>query len=421
MVNDVLTRYNLIIFFFVLYIIPLLSFGRGMPPGKYDCSGRVVQKANGEFAVFWGRACYIFPNKLQGQLQPYLGKFVKVEHTRISDDENVISSIEGSVIGRIDKISVLANAPDTLPVAVVAKPAKKEFGHDEPISVFVSITNQSDSKQNIHLGSSHTVLCQDYDEKLLLESEGHYYDRSPYGLPEASVIRTLEPGQKLEFTVTSQQMANPGTYQLLYSLSVGPHILGSQSDIIEVFVRQPKDKQDLAESLKRWLNIATVGQRINIAEQLISMGDSSGIKEVLRLLDAGEYSIESRYCNDNAFRFAWKYGGKDGETVMLSLIKREKAQSYVLRMVENVYLSPNRIELLQQLLKCVSPIHGSFSGWTGPRVCDVAAAWLMGYTDGKMKFPENGTKIERDNAVASVVKILKDNPTFFRVLSVVGE
>ncbi|MFH1226406.1 MAG: hypothetical protein V1701_00705 [Planctomycetota bacterium] len=406
--------HNLILLSFVLCIIPSLSLGRSQPPGKYDCSGRVVQKANGEFAIFFGRGCYTFPRKLQGQLQPYVGKFVKVEYTQINgDDEEKIPFMvgRGVTIGRIDKISVLSDTPAALPVMVVAKPAKKEFGHDEPILVFVSITNQSDSKQNIHLGSSYTVLCQDYCEKLVLESEDHYYDECPYGLPKASVIRTLEPGQKLEFTVTSQWMANPGTYQLLYSPSVGPRVLGSQSDIAEVIVRQPKNEREWKKSLKMWLSIATVGQRIDIAEQLLNLGDSSGIKEVLRLLAAEEYS-KPHYCKDSAFRFAWQYGGKEGEIRMLTLIKYPKSQDCVLRMIESVYLSPNRIELLQDLLTCVNSTQVD-----EPRVCDITAAWLIGYTDGKMEFPKNGTEIEKDSTIASVVKILKNNPTFFRVLS----
>lgn len=398
-------------------ILGSLSTGEGIPPGKYDCSGRVVKRADGELAVFLGSGCRPFPKKLRIQLRPYVGKFVKVEYTRMGEEEAGIYSSVGSVIGRIDNVSVLAESADQLPVVVTAKPTKAVFELAEPVEVRVSITNRSTKQQSMQLGVSHTVLCQDYQGRLVLEPEGHYYDKSPYGLPKGSVLRTLAPGQKLEFTVTSQQMADPGTYQLVYSLSLGPRKLGSQSEIEQVTVGKAGNETEEQEALKKWLSIATVGQRIKIAGQLLRFGDTSGTEEVLRLLEANEYS-KRHYCNGAAFRFAWQHGGKKGEVVMLGLIERQTKQDRVLRMIEGIHLSSNRIQLLQELLSCAQPTGRDMSGWIdGPRICDVTAAWLMGYTNGRMEFPGEGSRRERDEAVASVKKVLKQNPSFFHVLS----
>lgn len=407
---------NLMLALLIACILGSPCMAETLPPGKYDCWGRVVKRADGALAVFWGRGCHRFPKKLHIQLRPHVGKFVKVEYTRIREEAGILSAV-GSSIGQIDKVSVLADAAAQLPVVVTAKPTKTVFKLAEPVKVRVTITNQSAKKQSIQLGVSHAVLCQDYQQRLVLEPDGHYYDKSPYGLPKGSVLRILAPGQKLEFTVTSQVMADPGTYQLLYSLSVGLTKLRSQSEIEQVTVGKAGNKTEEQESLKKWLSIATVGQRIKIAGQLLRFGDTSGTEEVLRLLKANEYS-KAHYCNGAAFRFAWQHGGKKGEAVMLALIKRQTKQDYALRMIETIHLSPNRLQLLQELLTSTKSTHRDISGWIDePRICDITAAWLMGYTKGKMKFPRKGSRGERDQAVASVKKTLKQNPSFFHVLS----
>ncbi len=386
------------------------------PPGKYDCSGRVVTKSNGETAVFWGAGQYQFPQKLQKQLKPYVGKFVRVDYTRISEQEAGIFSFIGSVIGRIDKITELAGSAKDLPVAVVAKPTKREFQHGEPIRVDVTITNHSGAPQHLQLGASHTSLCQDYLGKLVLEPSDHYSSARPYGLPAGPVLRTLQPEKDLRFTVTSKQMARPGNYQLVYCLSIS-NALGSQSEFADIVVSAPKNDAERKRNLRKWLTSATVGQRVQIAEQLLALGDDSGKTEILRMLNADGYS-KPRYCDSEAFRFAWKHCGEEGLTAMMSLIRRQRNQDYALRMIENVYLSPERVELLKQLLACTHQTRRDISGWVDePRVCDIAAAWLMGYTEGKMRFPRSGTEAQRDEAVAIVLKQLEQKPDFFHVLS----
>jgi len=106
-------------------------------------------------------------------LQPYLGKFVKVQYTRIDKEAGVLSMI-GTVIGRIENISVLANTPDELPLVVTARSRKAEYAPDTPIEVSVVITNRSTTDQTLRLGSSYTALCQDYQRKYVLEPDGHY-------------------------------------------------------------------------------------------------------------------------------------------------------------------------------------------------------------------------------------------------------
>lgn len=75
---------------------------------------------------------------------------------------------------------------------VTADPTKTEFEFVEPVGVRVCITSQSTVQQRMQLGVSHTVLCQDYQERFILEPEGHYYDGRPYGLPSGPTLRVLD-------------------------------------------------------------------------------------------------------------------------------------------------------------------------------------------------------------------------------------
>lgn len=408
---------NLRLGLLITCIVGSQTMAETLSPGKDYSSGRVVKKGDNTLAVFWGGGCYEFPKTLQEKLRPYVGKFVNVEYTRISDKESGIFSPDGTSIGSIDKVSVLVDDVDQLPVVVKTQPSKAFFKLAEPVATHVSITNRSTENQDIHLGSAWTRLYQDYEERLVLEPEGHCDDESPYGLPKVQGLRTLAPGQRLEFTVTSQRMAKPGTYQLIYTLSFGAGMLGSQSEVARVTVGKAGNKAEEQQSLKKWLGIADVGQRIELAAELLRFNDTSGTEELLRLLEANEYSKE-HYCNGHAFRFAWQHGGSKGEAVMLELIERQTKQDYALRMIEGIYLTPNRLQLVDELLACAKPTYRDISGWVDrPRICDITAAWLMGYTNGSMKFPEGASEDQRDQAVASVKRVLKQNPSVFNVFS----
>ncbi len=225
-------------------------------------------------------------------------------------------------------------------------------------------------------------------------------------------MRTLEPGKILEFKVVSQRMVKPGTYQLVYSLAAG-NSLYSQSEFSQIAINKAKDKEQEHEALKKWLYFAAASQCVEIAQDLLRFNDNSGTKEVIRLLEENEYT-KDHFIYDPAFRFVWQNGKKEGESVMLALIKRQTKQEYAQRMIESTYLSSNHISLLEDLLDCTVFMNNSSNK---PRICDITAAWLMGYTQGKLKFPKEGSLEEKDMAVAYVRDILKKNPTFFTILS----
>ena len=52
-----------------------------------------------------------------------------------------------------------------------------------------------------------------------------------------------------------------------------------------------------------------------------------------------------------------------------------------------------------------------------PRICDITAALMMGYSEGKMKFPEAGSLDERNQAVDTVKVALKQTPEMFPILT----
>lgn len=394
-------------------LITASSFAESFPPGKYQCIGRVVKRDNGEILVFnGGTPC--FPKKLQEQLKPYVGTFARITYMRVSQEEAGILSPEGSVIGSIENVTVLANNPAELPLQVILEPTKREFDFAEPISATITVKNQSDSTQTLVLRCSRTGLYRNYRQSYILEGDNHYWDKKPYGI---DYVPTLKPGEELQLKLTSVSMADPGDYQMVFILCVERAKLECQSEVVEVKVHKPESEAEEVAGLKAWLRRATKGQRIEIAKRLLKHGEECGTEEVLRLLKAGEYSKEN-YCNSAAFRFAWRHGGEKGKKIMLKLILGEKNQEHVLRMIEDIYLSPRRLDLLEKLLKCKKLTYRGISGWVDkPRVCDITAAWLCGYTDGKLVFPKKGPPAKRDNVVKQVLARLRDEPPFFEVLS----
>ena len=101
----------------------------------------------------------------------------------------------------------------------------------------------------------------------------------------------------------------------------------------------------------------------------------------------------------------------------MELIGKQRGQDKVGRMLPGIRHSPRKVDLLLRLLANKQETMRDISGWVdSPRICDVTAGWLAGYTDGKMVFPESGTLLERDDAVKAVVQSLKADPNAFRVL-----
>ena len=59
------------------------------------------------------------------------------------------------------------------------------------------------------------------------------------------------------------------------------------------------------------------------------------------------------------------------------------------------------------------PTQRNYSGWCKePRIADIAAAWMLGYTE--RRFPQAGDEKERDAAIAMVLAMLEKDPKVFR-------
>ena len=114
----------------------------------------------------------------------------------------------------------------------------------------------------------------------------------------------------------------------------------------------------------------------------------------------------------------WKHAGERGERLLMDLLKRRIRQGGALGIIEEVYRSDRAIALLQIMLADRRETARDFSGWCErPRICDVTASWLCGYTDRTMTFPKAGSTQERDRAVAAVIAQLEKDPTLFEVLT----
>lgn len=387
-----------------------------LPPGRYSCQGQVVEQAGGQISVFWGNGCYNFPQKLQAKLKEHLGKFVKVDYIRVSDDQAGVVSLQGSAIGSIEQVTALADSHDKLPVRVDVTPAAKSFTLTTPVGMRVKVTNQSGQRQSLHLYASYGSLCQDYMSKLTLADENHYYDKRPYGNPQLRRLHDLQAGEEISFDIESRRMAEPGTYQLLYVLTLGAGDQRLHSNVVEVEVLPAATAAEKQRALKHWLHRASTGQRVDIASRLVADGDNSAKREVLSLLRPRDHS-QPPYLSSNAYAFAWKHGGEEGEAAMLDLIRAQKRQDRVIRMVEQVQKSPNRVAVLLELLDSKQETYRDIAGWVDhPRVCDIVASWLAGYTHNRIKFPRDGSEQQRDTVVEQVRRQLRESPEFFDVL-----
>lgn len=252
--------------------------------------------------------------------------------------------------------------------------------------------------------------------KLTLADENHYYDKHPYGNPQLRRLHDLQPGEAISFDIQSRRMAQPGTYQLLYVLTLGGRVQCVHSNVVEVTVLPAANAAEKQRALKHWLHRASPGQRVDIASRLVAHGDNSAKREVLSLLRPRDHS-QPPYLSSNAYAFAWQHGGEEGEAAMLDLIRTQERQDRVLRMVEQLQKSPNRVAVLLELLNSRQETNRDIAGWVDrPRVCDIVASWLAGYTHYRIKFPRDGSEQQRDMVVEQVRRQLRERPEFFDVL-----
>ncbi|MFO1436779.1 MAG: hypothetical protein U1F81_00570 [Verrucomicrobiaceae bacterium] len=387
------------------------AISESIPPGVDHVYGRVIKDQAGRVGLFT-RGVFHFPPDQEAKLEGHLGEFVDCEYRRVADQ----MSFSGSRVGPILSIKVIAESPDKLPVTVKVTPSKAAFAVSEPVVCRIELENRSSEIQNLGgMTVASTLLCQSYEEKLRLESDMHYYELDAYKFEASTRPVSLAPGAKVLFKVTASRMAEPGEYQLVHILSVGPRGSSMQSEFarVEIF---PADKWTRHDAVRHWQPVASRDQSINLASELADLGDRRAFDLFLGQLKNGRYTPRG-FCYDRAYELALQKGGEAGEEIMMELIGKQRGQDKVGRMLPGIRHSPRKVDLLLGLLSNKQETMREISGWVdSPRICDVTAGWLTGYTEGKMVFPESGTLLERDDAVKAVVQSLKADPNAFRVL-----
>ena len=188
---------------------------------------------------------------------------------------------------------------------------------------------------------------------------------------------------------------------------------------MHVKVTGPRDG-DRVSVLKSWLKTTALEQRIKIANELAATGDRWAVDEFLKQLKTGMYLGNGFYYQE-AYVFAFKYGGESGEKLMMNLIEHDKFQESADDFVQLAYVSKNRLRLLTDLLSCQHAVEMNLQGWVDhPRICDITADVLMQRTHGKMKFPRKGSEAERDEGIARAQHALKETPQVFEGLKEQG-
>ena len=394
-----------------LLSLQLNSSAESIPPGIYHAYGRVIKDKSGRIGLF-NRGVFHFPTDQDGKLEGHLGQFVDCEHQRLDDP----MGFSGSRVGPIVNVKIVALSPDKLPVTVNITPVKTAFEISEPVVCRVELENRSSETRN--LGSmtvASTLLCQNYEEKLQLESDMHYYELDTYEFEGGKRPTSLSPGEKISFKVSSSRMAEPGVYEAVHLLNLGPRGLSMQSELTKIVIL-PADARIRHAALRHWQPVASRDQSIKLASELADLEDLEAFALFLQQLQAGRYSPIG-FCYDQAYELAFQKGGQAGEVIMMELIGKQRGQDKVGRMLPGVRYSPRKVDLLLRLLANNQETMRDFSGWVdSPRICDITAGWLAGYTDGKLVFPKSGDLSARDEAVTSIIRRIKVVPSLFGIL-----
>lgn len=393
----------------LLLLLACQLFGaESKEPVVHHFEGKVVKRADGQFDVFNGFYCASFPRQKTAAFAPYLGKFVDVEFSMTEDG----AGFSRWRFDQIQRVTVISETPESFPITVTIEPTKKVFTSSEPIVAKVILENRSKQIQSLALSSSHAVLSKDYEKIFWLEPDNHYYPDKSYRFEGKPDIGKLNPAARLVFTIESRHMAEPGKYDLSYALCRGVRLGDCFSESTPIEVVAPKDGERVAV-LKSWLKTAALEQRIKIANELAAMGDGWAVNEFLAQLRTGMY-LGNGFFYREAYVFAFRHGGEEGEKLMMELIKHDKFQESAEEFIRFSFVSKNRLRLLTDLSSCQHAVEMNLQDWVEhPRICDITADVLMQQTRGKMQFPRKGSEAERNEAVASVQNALKTNPQIF--------
>jgi hypothetical protein len=246
-------------------------------------------------------------------------------------------------------------------------------------------------------------VLKDYRSKGALSSNRLYGMKKPYGFNR---IHRLPAGAEISFKLTSQHYVEPGEYDAVFYVSRIRDLYIS-SNFAKVKVVLPEGISR-SECLKAWLARNTE-QVVPITKELLTQGDRTGISVLLQEAENGNWI--------GGARLLWEYGGERAETALMRRIRESERQGHAAGMIEDIPRSMNRTSLLLSLLDEQQPTRRDIAGWVAmPRICDITASWLIGYSDGKLTFPQEGTLKERNQMVEQVRTLLKTRPNTFTVL-----
>ena len=398
------------------------SRGEWTPPGDYSRTGTVVRRADGRLDLFSGYGCLLtLPDPLAAKLAPYLGKRVQLDFTRAEakNDEIEVFDPVGAPIRAIRKITVLPPAPFTVTLTF----SKPSYALAEPVVATVTVQAVGEHALDLDRTDIEVNLLHDYRSELRLLVPPPI-PRVTYAGPPVVELRATPPPAKpakapppseRSFVVTlrSDRIGKPGTFDAMA-------MVGERSDRsvlsspVSVTVRAPADVMEETAALRAWLHAAAPQHQVRMAEQLVARGDRSGVGVVIGLLEANT----PIYGTSAAYRFVWQHGGPHGERLLMERLKRVGNQASARSLIEPVHLSPRRTALLHRLLADERAVFSDISGWCDqPRICDITASWLCGYTNGARRFPKTGTQQARDRAVQVIRSALDDNPAQFSILA----
>ncbi len=378
------------------------------PPQIDHFEGRVVRRASGEYSVTNGFYCFQFPAAQAAALAPYVGRYVDVEYRMVQSELHFYHQ----AFDRILSVTPIEETPEALPIAVTITPVKPVFTSAEPIVARVVLENRTQEVLSLALTASHAMLSRDYEKVFWLEPDNHSYPEKSYRFEGRPNLGKLAPGERLVFTIESRRMAEPGRYDLNYVVCQGVRMRDCFSAFVPVDVVAAAGAGRVAV-LKSWLKKAALEQRIEIANELVKLGDPTVAAEFLEQVKSGIYRANGFFYR-SAYEFAIRHCAEPGERVVMTEIKWAKFQERAADFMPFLFKSKNRVPLFADLIACRAAMEYNLQDWVEhPRICDIAADLLMSQASPEMEFPRLGSEAERDAAVARVQRALQETPQMF--------
>ena len=227
-----------------------LAFGEYTPPGDYSDVGRVVRRADGSYDLFFGWGCPLqLPPALAARLEPYLGKMIRLDYTRVEEQEDSVFDPVGAPIGAFRKITVLPEARVEVTLAL----ARPSFGFHEPVSA--TVTLRGDYAKTRKFEGAYDVeinLLRDYRSVLSFRPPTKRKPRPATTQPTVVQVHRKKPeprapeppapGGPLVLTLQSDKMVEPGTYEAvaIFDMLTDRRVL---SKMVPVTIRAPADEE----------------------------------------------------------------------------------------------------------------------------------------------------------------------------------